>query len=30
MVEEVFFSLRDSPLFNDRDAFSTSYFNDRT
>lgn len=28
LVEEVFFSLRDSPLFNDRDAFSTSYFND--
>jgi len=28
LVEEVFFSLRDSPLFNDRDAFGTSYFND--
>ena len=28
LVEEVFFSLRDSPLFNDHDAFGASYFND--
>ena len=28
LVQEVFFSLRQSPLFNDRDAYGTSHFND--
>ena len=28
LVERVSFSLIDSPLFNDHDAFGTSYFND--